>query len=158
MSAWVGEVRAVPERIVARVEQLIDEIHGLREEVQESRKELAEANDRAETAQQTATRTRSWLQILGLGFVASVLVSAVLFGGLFAFASRNRSGQCTEWKATASQEVGPQTTDFGRSLIRTAADAYRLVGCEGMLGPLSDVRGGKGVDPDAYRPAPEPPS
>jgi hypothetical protein len=138
----------VPEELNRRVDLLVSEVHGLREGVQSVFGELTEANERAARAEATSKRNRSWLRILGLSFVVSLVVSGLLFAGLFAFAMRNRTGQCTEWKATATQDIGPTTTELGRSLVRTAADAYRLTGCEKFLGPLGDV------DPDAYRPAP----
>ena len=152
----------MPEELNRRVDLLVAEVHGLSGVVQLVRDELAEANDRAavaheraataaaesHAAQVTAKRSISWVRVLGLSLLVSIIVCAVLFAGLFTFAMRNRTSQCTEWKATATQDVSPATTELGRSLVRTAAAAYRLTGCEKFLGPLGDV------DPDAYRPAP----
>jgi hypothetical protein len=136
-------VLKVPEELKAMVLQLTGEVHGLREE-------LAEANDRAESAESAAKRTRSWVQVLGLAFLVSVIVTAVTVAGLFRYAATNRAGSCSEWKATANQKVLPTSGEPLRSFIRTAAANYDLINCEALLGPLGDV------DPGAYMPAPPP--
>lgn len=65
-------------------------------------------------------------------------------------AEQERQGRalCTGWKQAAESDVPANASEIARSLVRTAADDYRLVHCERFAGPLGDV------DPEAYRPAP----
>lgn len=65
-------------------------------------------------------------------------------------AEQERQGRalCTGWKQAAESDVPADASEIARSLVRTAADDYRLVHCERFAGPLG------AVDPEAYRPAP----
>jgi len=58
---------------------------------------------------------------------------------------------CSGWKQTAESKIQANASELGRSLVRTAADDYRLVHCERFAGPLGPV------DPAAYEPAPKTP-
>jgi len=68
-------------------------------------------------------------------------------------AEQERQGRalCQSWKQTAESDVSPNASELARSIVRTAADDYRLVHCERFAGPLGEV------DPEAYRPAPPSP-
>jgi hypothetical protein len=59
---------------------------------------------------------------------------------------------CIKWKAEASADLTPTSTQLGRDLVRTAASAYQLVGCADVLGDLDPI------DPEAYSPAPPRPT
>jgi hypothetical protein len=61
---------------------------------------------------------------------------------------RQSTALCRSWKQQAEVDVLPSSTELGRSIVRTAADAYRLTGCQILTGDLGPV------DPEAYRPAP----
>lgn len=63
--------------------------------------------------------------------------------------TEGRRAQCMVWKGNAESDLRPGSTDVARSLVRTAADAYKLVGyCDRLTGPLG------AVSPLAYLPAP----
>jgi hypothetical protein len=133
----------VPEELNSRVEHLTAAVEALAAEV-------GEANDRADNAEKSAGRTRSWLQVIGVAGLASLLVVVVAIAALFAYAGSNRKGLCRDIASRATGELAPTSTEYARSLVRTAADNYRILNCEEATGPLGDI------DPDAYRPAPEP--
>jgi hypothetical protein len=136
----------VPEELNRLVSDLTEEVASLSREVSEQNV--------------LRLRDRKWV---ALTISIAVLVGALSIGGAYSLIVRNNNRQmseakaqgivlCTDWRRRANAPVAENATELGRSLVRTAADAYRLAGCETFLGPVGDV------DPNAYLPAPASPS
>jgi capsid protein len=97
-----------------------------------------------------AARSRNWVRVIGAAGAVALVVVGIAITALFVYFARANRAACTDYRGRALAEVTATTTELGRSLVRTSADAYRIRNCEGVLGPLPDP------DPDAYRPAPTP--
>jgi cytochrome c-type biogenesis protein CcmH/NrfG len=118
----------VPEVLNQKVDLLVTEVHGLRESVQQVRDELAEANERAERAEATAQRTRSWLWILGVVLSAVVLTGALAFVGAYYLIDRNNQKFCALLSISAQADP-PPTTERGREARRAAVELSRAFRC-----------------------------
>lgn len=114
----------MPEELNRKVDLLVSEVHGLRDDVQAVGDELAEANDRAERAEKTANRSRSWIKIL----VPVVLAVVLALVGAFYLIQQNNHKFCGVIQISA-KAIPPPTTQRGVDAQRESRQLARQFGC-----------------------------